>query len=217
MATLNASGTYTAVSTIGSGGQISMLAGGYVALHGAQLDTSGATGGGIISIGYDSTGARSTQEVSIDAKSILRADATNNGNGGSINIGANNTVTVSGSLSAQGGPNGGTGGNINISFGNTYTDIASTLLTVASPTGQGGTIVVEGDENANLTASGTYISDGQTTGGEINMLAGNDVILLGALLRSTGPLGGGTILVGGDFHGAGTIPRPNVPILTTTR
>ena len=28
-----------------------------------------------------------------------------------------------------------------------------------------------------------------------------------ALLRSTGPLGGGTILVGGDFHGAGTVRR----------
>ena len=132
-----------------------MLAGGYVALHGAQLETSAQLVAASSASATTRQARRSTQEVSIDAKGILRADATNKGNGGSINVGANGTVTVSGSLSAQGGPNGGTGGNIYISFGNTYTDIASTLLTVASPTGQGGTIVVEGDENANLTASGT--------------------------------------------------------------
>src|SRR5262249_18760153 len=56
--------------------------------------------------------------------------------------------------------------------------------------------------------SGSYLADGNTTGGAIEMLTqeGN-ILLLGAYLSSQGPLGGGAIRIGGDFHGANTLRR----------
>jgi trimeric autotransporter adhesin len=61
------------------------------------------------------------------------------------------------------------------------------------------TVLVSGT----LSASG--YGPGQT-GGTIQVLGDNVGILSGSVLDASGDAGGGTIRIGGDFHGAGTIP-----------
>ena len=83
---LSASGTRVARRQPAAGGQIDM-SGAEIALTGARLDASGATGGGRIRIGGDYQGTGDfahAQRVSIDSASVIRADATQSGNGGTI-------------------------------------------------------------------------------------------------------------------------------------
>src|SRR6185437_11318949 len=198
--TLTASGTYQATSQAAQGGSIAMAAD-TVSLTGATLDASGSSGGRI-TIGFDPAAGMETQGITINSAAVLRADGTQ-GVGGSITLQAI-TAGVEGFTSAQGLTQGGT---INVNFDTSYTDSADALLTVASTQGTGGGIYIEGGDNASLTASGTYISDGGTSGGTMNFLAGQDIFLLGAYLSGQGETGGGTIRIGGDFEGLGTTRR----------
>ncbi|HEY9833353.1 MAG TPA: filamentous hemagglutinin N-terminal domain-containing protein, partial [Stenomitos sp.] len=54
-------------------------------------------------------------------------------------------------------------------------------------------------------ASGTLNTSGQT-GGQINIL-GNQVRLIEANINASGINGGGTVLIGGDYKGQGTVPN----------
>jgi filamentous hemagglutinin family protein len=68
-----------------------------------------------------------------------------------------------------------------------------------------GTAIVSGELDAsNDNAVGL--------GGTINIL-GETVGLIGAEIRASGTNGGGTVLVGGDYQGAGTIPRATVTVV----
>jgi len=74
----------------------------------------------------------------------------------------------------------------------------------------GGVIKLMGDAQVGvvnvagtLNASGTSVG---ATGGTINVL-GNKVQLTGATLNASGDIAGGTVLVGGDLHGQGTVPN----------
>ncbi len=58
-----------------------------IALKGATVDASGATGGGTIRIGGDYQGKGTTQRAEtavVDTASTIKADATQSGNGGSV-------------------------------------------------------------------------------------------------------------------------------------
>ncbi|MDO8207655.1 MAG: filamentous hemagglutinin N-terminal domain-containing protein, partial [Gallionella sp.] len=66
---------------------------------------------------------------------------------------------------------------------------------------QAGTITVQSDAGTTLV-SGTIDAKGTAgTGGDVQLL-GNHVGLIGASVDASGTTGGGTVLVGGDFHGA---------------
>ena len=79
----------------------------------------------------------------------------------------------------------------------------------------GGEIVLNGGSSGTVAVSGTLDASGQgasQTGGTVKVL-GNDVALGGgARLDASGGAGGGTVLVGGNFHGAG----PELNAATTT-
>jgi CHAT domain-containing protein len=66
------------------------------------------------------------------------------------------------------------------------------------PTGAG-TTIVSGSLDASNTAVGKI-------GGNVNIL-GNKVGLIGANINASGTLGGGTVLIGGDYQGKGTVPN----------
>ena len=199
--TLAASGSYQATSASAQGGSIDLYAD-HMALTGASLDASGASGGQITA-GYNPATGQQSSTLAIDQATTLTADGTQ-GAGGTIDL-QGGMITMAGQASAQGLTQGGI---INVAFGTAYTDTATALYTAASSGGQGGTVHIEGSaDTGNLTASGTYITDGQTTGGEIDLLASNQILLLGAFLSSRGLSGGGNIRIGGDFHGAGTMRR----------
>ena len=76
---------------------------------------------------------------------------------------------------------------------------------------QNGTIILQGDNEGTVTVSGTLDASGTasgSTGGTIEFFRASNLILkLAALFNASGDMGGGTILIGGNFHGAG--PQQN--------
>ncbi|WP_073103146.1 filamentous hemagglutinin N-terminal domain-containing protein [Pollutimonas bauzanensis] len=84
----------------------------------AALDVSGAAGGGEIALGSlgiapeDGSAAFSgkSETVKVAAGATLKADARDNGKGGSITMWSSDTTVFDGALSARGGANGGDGG-----------------------------------------------------------------------------------------------------------
>ncbi|MDY0745958.1 YDG domain-containing protein [Paucibacter sp. R3-3] len=73
--------------------------------------------------------------------------------------------------------------------------------------GPGGEIVLQASERVTLAdGSITSATAANGQGGSIDVL-GNEAVLLGsALVDASGASGGGAIRIGGDFHGAGTLP-----------
>lgn len=90
----------------------------------------------------------------------------------------------------------------------------ATQLTV-NHTGQAilknsGTVITP--ETGTAIAAGTVDVSGQT-GGKVNVL-GNKVELLGANINASGTHGGGTVLIGGDYQGKGTVPNASQTLVS---
>ena len=69
----------------------------------------------------------------------------------------------------------------------------------------GGQIVSAGTGTA-LVSGQADVSDRGGVGGSVNVL-GDKVGLFGAKIEANGPLGGGTVRIGGDYRGEGTVPN----------
>ncbi|MEM8637389.1 MAG: CHAT domain-containing protein [Cyanobacteria bacterium P01_G01_bin.54] len=81
-----------------------------IALLGAEIDASGASGGGRIRIG------ERAKRTFVDRDSLIRADASGNqGNGGDILVWADEVTAFYGQLSVQGGAQSGDGGFVEVS------------------------------------------------------------------------------------------------------
>ena len=123
--TLN-SGTLDAASATGNGGTVHMLGQHVGVIDSGSIDVSGATGGGTILVGGDYQGKNISIENAevtyVGAQATLRADATQNGNGGKVIVWADDTTRAYGSISAQGGALGGDGGFVETS-GHRYLDV----------------------------------------------------------------------------------------------
>ncbi|MEM9373118.1 MAG: filamentous hemagglutinin N-terminal domain-containing protein, partial [Planctomycetota bacterium] len=101
----------------GVGGDITLL-GESVELRGATVDASGQFGGGSIVIGgnpHVDPNADRSAHVDIDAASIVRADALEAGDGGSIVVWSDEMTNIDGRLTARGGSIAGDGGFIETS------------------------------------------------------------------------------------------------------
>ena len=117
--------------------------------------------------------------------------------GGSIAIQGDHMLS-SGTLRADGGTQGG-------SITNTQANgLAETTSAVVSATG-GGSIAVDAGAGQ-LYSSGTYDADGLGAGqhGGSVVITADKVALMGASASANGYDGGGSVLVGGDLHGANT-------------
>ncbi|MGB7272136.1 MAG: CHAT domain-containing protein [Geitlerinemataceae cyanobacterium] len=123
-----------------------------------------------------------------------------------------------------------TAGNIEV---NAQTVENSGSLDVSNPAGNGGTVSIEATESLVQTVTGDMAARGESYGGRVSLTAGTSFLsgtldvsavgegsqggrievlgdaptLLGASLEASGPGGGGTVLVGGEFQGGGTTPR----------
>lgn len=98
------SGRLSARSSTGKGGKVTVT-GKSIALKGATVDASGATGGGTVRIGGDYQGRGNMQRAettSIDAESTIKADATQGGDGGSVVVWSDDLTTFSGLITAMG-------------------------------------------------------------------------------------------------------------------
>jgi filamentous hemagglutinin family protein len=111
------SGLLDASGPQGQGGSIAVT-GHQVALAGATLDASGATGGGKIEVGggWQGSGTLSRAKTTrVDAGTSLKADATQHGDGGTVVVWSDEKTQYAGNASARGGAAWGNGGEAEVS------------------------------------------------------------------------------------------------------
>ena len=171
--TVEVSGTLDAGDAAGQGGQIAVL-GQRVGLFGATLDASGAVGGGIIRIGGQYQGGSdlpAAQATYVDGATVIRADATGAGNGGSVVVWSDLATRYYGSISATGGPAGGNGGSAEVS-GKQYLLFAGPV-NLSAAKGTGGTLLLDPTDVTIIEgAAGGGLLDGSGTGGNPDIYAG---------------------------------------------
>jgi len=113
------SGSIDASSNVaGTTGGTVAITGGQVTLISAEINVDGPAGGGTVNIGGDAHGGGDlahADSVSLDSATIINADATSNGPGGSITLWSDADTSSSATLTARGGPLGGNGGMIETS------------------------------------------------------------------------------------------------------
>ena len=156
---------------------------------------------------YTNAGSNiNAHNINVSANSVIGAGNMTS-HGGSINVNAG-YVSLAGSLIAD--STHGTGGNITIG-GTTAVLLSGTSLISASGI-SGGNIAVTSAQGF-LLASGVIHAKGSAgVGGTIKLSGVASTTLLGATVDASGTLGGGTVHIGGDWHGQGSLPVS----LTTT-
>jgi hypothetical protein len=151
--TLN-SGTLDATSATGNGGTVHMLGQHVGVVDSGSIDVSGATGGGTILVGGDYQGKNASIENAevtyVGAQTTLKADATQNGNGGKVIVWADDTTRAYGSISAQGGALGGNGGFVETS-GHNWLDMQGVRVNAGANIGYAGAWLL--DPNYDITIS----------------------------------------------------------------
>ncbi|MFT4583043.1 MAG: filamentous hemagglutinin family protein [Gammaproteobacteria bacterium] len=106
--------TTSAVSSTDSGGEVRALGSTVTLKAGAAIDVSGAAAGGVALVGGDEQGANpnvvNAQTTIVEEGAAIIADATANGDGGTVVVWSDGTTTFDGAISARGGAAGGNGG-----------------------------------------------------------------------------------------------------------
>ncbi|MGL9719545.1 two-partner secretion domain-containing protein [Symbiopectobacterium sp.] len=95
------SGTVTAAQ--GNGDKVN-ITGDSIVLAGATVDASGKTCGGTVNIGDERQGKGSTQRATtttLDATTVVKADATTDGNGGNVVVWSDKHTHFAGNISAR--------------------------------------------------------------------------------------------------------------------
>jgi filamentous hemagglutinin family protein len=148
------------------GGNIDIL-GDSVTLKGtASLDVSGLNGGGTLLVGGDYQGKNSAIQnariTDVVSNVNLRADATQNGNGGRIIVWADDSTHAAGNFSARGGMYGGDGGLVETS-GKATLSVSGIHVDTQAPQGKIGTLLLDPKD--------LYISDtgAVTIGGGVSL------------------------------------------------
>ncbi|MGC2780755.1 MAG: MBG domain-containing protein [Bradyrhizobium sp.] len=162
-----------ATSKSAKGGAI-RVTGATVSIGAAALDASGVTGGGTILIGGgpQGTGALAHADaVSIASGATIRADATRDGNGGTIVAWSDGATSVRGLLTAVGA---GLGNGGMIETSGHYLDTAGIAVSAAAPLGRAGTWLLDPYD---LTVSSTATTATQSPPGTWTPNAGGSVVL----------------------------------------
>ncbi len=174
---LDAGSTTTATGE-GGGGEVKVLGDRVGVAGGARIDASGKTGGGTILIGGDYHGENpavtNARRTFIGSGADVKADATQNGNGGKVIAWSDEVTRNYGNISARGGAQGGNGGFVE-SSGKKMLEHHATV-DVASPKGKGGTLLLDpaaiaiigGIGDGAATPDGTNTFQGGATAGTVN-------------------------------------------------
>ncbi len=120
-----------------------------------KIDASGTTGGGAVKIGGDSRGQgtlATAMNVTITKDAVIKADATENGNGGSVIAWSENATVAQGQLSARGGAQGGNGGTVETSSQNVIY-VEGAIVDALAPSGATGSWLLDPD-TINISATG---------------------------------------------------------------
>jgi filamentous hemagglutinin family protein len=163
----------------------------------AQMDASGPAGGGKINIGGGWQGQdasiRNANATVVESGAVLKASATDNGNGGEVVVYSDTQnsagmTRVAGELLARGGANGGNGGRIETSGHWLSTDGAKGSASAAK--GEGGqwlfdpyNVTITGATSNNAVSSGTWTASGSPS--TIANTAINDLLNAGTNVTVT--------------------------------
>ncbi len=217
-----ASGTITTSGQ--TGGSITVV-GDQVGIVGATLDASGTTGGGTVRIGGELQGQGRLPNASrtvITADSLVRANASESGNGGQVIVWADDSTRMAGRIEARGGAIAGHGGFVEVSGKETLS--LTGQVDVSAPAGQAGQVLLDPRDITIVAGTGSndsdLLADNQilfADGGDTDFVIGTsilgtaitgDVILqatrninLTTDLTYTG--GSLTLTAGNAFNGAG--------------
>ncbi|RVU11965.1 GLUG motif-containing protein, partial [Methylobacterium oryzihabitans] len=172
-----------------------------IATRGARIEASGAGGGGVVRLGGGRQGAgrlAHAERVTVDAGTVIRADARVRGNGGDVVVWSDVRTQFSGTITARGGREGGNGGEAEVSSKGVLAYDGTTLLTAAK--GRFGTLLLDPYD--------ITISDGAQTTGSGFTATGNDSVIKAATLQTalaTANVTVSTGAAGGPGGQAGTI------------
>ena len=137
--TVYASGKVEAGSTAGKGGKV-QVTGERVALIQAELDVSGKTGGGTVLVGGDYLGKNpdvpNAKAVVMTSDSVIRANATENGDGGKVILWSDEYTGFYGEIFARGGIESGNGGFVETSSKDNLQAFGTVIASAVN--GQGG-------------------------------------------------------------------------------
>jgi filamentous hemagglutinin family protein len=150
----------------GRGGRVEVL-GEKVGLFASSIDVSGTRGGGDVRVGGDVRGQGDLPRADVafvSRDSVIRADATERGDGGSVVVWSDRASRVYGDISAKGGVRGGDGGFIETSSKG-QVDLSSREITAAAPRGRAGSWLID-PRDVTITAGG--VDDGVIAGGVFN-------------------------------------------------
>ena len=152
-----ASGNLDVSSNTAKGGEINVL-GDRVGLVSANLNASGAIGGGTVLIGGDYLGkgiVPNSQITFVDQTSTIKADALQSRNGGKVIVWADDKTSFSGKISARGGIDSGNGGFIETS-GKNYLNVQNASVDAAAPKGNAGNWLLD-PRNITVQTGGTTL------------------------------------------------------------
>jgi hypothetical protein len=193
--TMIASGNLDVSSNTAKGGEINVL-GDRVGMVSANLNASGAIGGGTVLIGGDLQGkgiVPNAQSTFVSTDSSILADSLYNGNGGRVIVWSDHLTEYLGNISTKGGLTSGNGGFVEVSgkenllFDGKVTTaalngIAGTLLldptdiniTDVSQLNIGGNVILQATNNINIAASVSSFFD-LTNLTSLTFIAGNNI------------------------------------------
>lgn len=200
----------------GHGGTVHVL-GGKVGLFNATIDASGDAGGGTVLVGgaYQGGGSvRNAERTYVSAGSVIRADATREGEGGVVIVWSDQFTRFQGVISATGGASGGDGGFAEVS-GKLNLEFAGSA-DLRAERGRTGTLLLDPNNltiqaagaNTNVAGTGTSGDPFTTTNDNAILLVSTIEAQLGAssVVIQTGT--GGTNAQDGDITVAGAITAP---------
>ncbi|MCZ8099378.1 MAG: MBG domain-containing protein, partial [Burkholderiales bacterium] len=150
-------GRVEAKSAAGKGGSV-RVGGRSVQLAGATVDARGATGGGEVKIGGGVKGAipagmTEAQDVLVDGATVIRADATETGNGGLVTLWSSGATDFAGTISARGGATSGDGGFVETSSRHLLT--AAGTVDAGAARGKGGEWLLDPTDITIVPGTGT--------------------------------------------------------------
>ncbi|MBP2551603.1 filamentous hemagglutinin family protein [Neorhizobium galegae] len=190
------SGKVKATAAAGKGGKVKVT-GKAIALAGAEIDASGGAGGGSVKIGGDRQGSGDTQRAettSVDAATVIRADATEAGKGGDIVVWSDQKTDFAGLITAR-GAGAGNGGEAEVSSKAVLAYTGYADLSAAS--GTFGTLLLD-PYNITISSASASNSSGLTA-------TGNDSIINVKTLETALAGANVTVTTGNDGSQTGNI------------